>query len=389
MTDEIQHFVEGVSQKGHFDSEGSFTVDLEAESHKLAAHRLKNPGDYVLKFLQAAVVGSAPGFEMQVGVRRLQINFEYKPMCCVEGERFLRHLSIGLQSARAFAKTVSVGNGAKDQPLQRLDFSVGGRLTIVLKRGFTRNGLLSVFHRAAEHRVLARRAIHCPVPIKVDGWPIPRAWQPLTGRSKLAHLPNQPAFYALQAYLEDPALPQFDYPKVSGKGTGKSQMPVLTLSRVKQETESCRRCSLAAAVSSELRGKAQVDFVQDGVLLDRAFAKLRFPGLSAVVSAEDLETDLSTLSLVKNESFMARGQALLRSLPELAKHLRKQQSVIFKSLPQPLFAGNAPVGELSMQSSYSPGAVKPTNTHFRQLLPRAEKIVTAWPEIASVEFEEL
>ncbi len=389
MTDEIQHFVEGVSQKGHFDSEGSFTADLEAESHKLAAHRLKNPGDYVLKFLQAAVVGSAPGFEMQVGVRRLQINFEYKPMCCVEGERFLRHLSIGLQSAGQFAKSVSVLKDGKESSFKDLDFSHGGYLNIELKRGITKNSLLSLFHRAAEHRVLARRALYSPIPILIDSWPVPRGWQPLKGDSKFAHIPNEPAFYALQAYLDSPLLPEFDYPIPDDQNARKKQNPVLSLPETGFEPGNNRRCSLAAAVSSELRSEARIDFVQDGVLLERLRTNLGFRGLIAVVSADELEVDLSTLRLVRNESFLQRCQSLLAPLPRVASHLRKHQKALLKNLAKPYFADKGNLGQLNMQSDYSPGSVQPSNASLLQLLPKPSKVVTAWPDRTSVEFEKL
>lgn len=387
MTQEIENFVEGVSQKGHFDSEGRFTVDLETESGKLTAHRLKNPGDYLLKFLQAAVVGKAPRFEVSVGVRRLRVEFEYHALSNESGQRFLRHLGIGLQSAGQFAKSVSVLKDGKESSLKDLDFSHGGYLNIELKRGITKNSLLSLFHRAAEHRVLTRRALYSPVPVLVDSWPIPRGWQPLKEDSKFAHIPHEPAFYALQAYLDTPRLPEFDYPIPVEKPVRKHQQPVLKLPSTESETQGHRRCRLAVAVSSELLTEATVDFVQDGVLLERLRTNLGFRGLIAVVSADELEVDLSTLRLVKNENFQKRCDSLLAPLPEVASHLRKHQKTLLKNLTKPYFADKGNLGQLNMQSEYSPGSVQPNDASLLELLPRPNKVATVWPD-TKVVFEE-
>ena len=387
MTQEIKNFVEGVSQKGHFDSAGHFTIDVEAESGKLTAHRLKNPGDYILKFLQAAVVGKAPRFQVSVGVRRLQIEFEYRALSNENGERFLRHLGIGLQSAGQFTKSVSLFKDGKQMTLKGFDCSEGGYLNIEFKRGITKNSLLSLFHRAAEHRVLTRRAIYSPIPVLLDCWPVPRGWQPLKEDCRFAHIPYEPAFYAIHAYLDSPQLPEFDYPTSVEKVGRKHQQPVLKLPSTDSKTRGHRRCRLAVAVSSELLAEASIDFVQDGVLLERLRTNLGFRGLIAVVSADELEVDLSTLRLVKNENFRKRCQSLLAPLPKIASHLREHQKALLKNLTKPYFADRENLGQLNMQSDYTPGSVRPKDASLLGLLPRPNKVATVWPDTRMV-FEE-
>jgi hypothetical protein len=377
----VEEYVDSEAGRGILDSEGVFTVDSESARQKSARHRFKKPGVYVLKFLQTAVALRCSKFDVKVGMRDVRFSFRNEDLSQERAERAKAHFWLGVEAAAPISKTLSIARDGVETPPEALDFRTAGQTVVKIHRGFTSDSLLSLVHRASEHKALSRPAVFAATEVHLDGWPIPRGWGPLDGKSKLGYVPTQKPFYLLESYIKTAkrkGLPVFHFPRT--KWNKEHVEPVLNLSEQNAQ-EDFHRCTMALAVSSKLETLARVCFVSDGLIVGSLAVDLGFPGLTLVASARGMVTDLSTLRLVRNERFYQRCEALLQPLPRLARSLRDNSDLILRGLDRPYFAERGSLGQLDMQSDYSPGAVSLTPDHLRRLLPRPSKVAKEWPRL--------
>lgn len=69
----IEAVLEDLQRQGWQESSGKFTIDPNKALPQLQKFRLPDPYSYVLKFLQAAVVGGASAFHLQSSTRRVRV----------------------------------------------------------------------------------------------------------------------------------------------------------------------------------------------------------------------------------------------------------------------------------------------------------------------------
>ena len=375
----VERYVDSQADPGTLDSEGVFTLDSASAGEKSARHRFEKPGVYVLKFLQTAEALKCPKFDVKVGMRDVRFSFQNEDLSQKRAERARTHFLLGVEAAALISKTLFVARDGEETQPEAVDFRAAGQTVVKIHRGFTSDSLLSIVHRASEHKALSRPAVFAATQIYLDGWPITRGWGPLDGKSKLSYVPTQRPFYLAEAYLKtakENGLPVFRFPRT--KWTKEHTEPILDLFE-QEATGDLYRCTMALAVSSKFETLARVCFVSDGLIVESLAVNLGFPGLTLVASARGLDTDLSTLRLVRNEQYYSRCEALLKPLPQFAKFLRDNSDLLFEGLDRPYFAGRGSLGQLNMQSDYSPGAVSMSPDHLRRLLPRPLKVARKWP----------
>lgn len=359
--DDIRRFLEAQAGLGAHDSEGTFTIDARRAAVKSALYRFRDTGEYVLKFVQAAVAARADSLKVKVGVRYIEFRFDHRALEPHEALRASRHFSLGVTGVGGRSKSVRIERDEARTTLERLDFQQPSRLSVRCERPVSLSNLLAIFHRASEHQMLYHRAAYCPIHLEVDSWPIPRGWPAPEGPSKLAVLPGQKQFYLAWAYL--PAgeqLPAMRFPMTFEKAA----KPALEIELEPLREGDCKICGAALTVSSDLRAKSRVVFVLDGVIVHSAAVQLGFPGLRVVASAEGLNTDLSTLRLVRNERYYKRCEALLQLLGDVAKKIYQRSDKIFAHM-NTRFPGT--------------GKDSPALAPLLRHLPRESHLVKAWP----------
>lgn len=109
---DLDRYIEGQQADGVVDSDGAFTVNVAKAKQKLARYQLKNPYDYMLRFVQAANLGAEAfdidsSSDMRVVLQgwNLEYNTE-KIMSAVEAPSFdgvdgaLDYLRVGLAGLR-------------------------------------------------------------------------------------------------------------------------------------------------------------------------------------------------------------------------------------------------------------------------------------------------
>lgn len=359
--DDIRHFLEAQADLGAHDSEGTFTVDARRAAVKSALYRFRDTGEYVLKFVQAAVAARADSLKVKVGVRSIECSFDHEALEPDQALKASRHFSLGVAGAGGRSTSVRIEKDEAETTLKDLDFQRPARLSVRCERPLSLSNLLAIFHRASEHQMLYHRAAYCPIHLEIDSWPIPRGWPIPKGSSKLAVLPGQDPFYLAWAYLSaGEHLPAMHFPMTFEKAA----KPALEIEPEPLREGDCRICGAALTVSSDLQTNSRVVFVLDGAIVHSAAVQLGFPGLRVVASAEGLNTDLSTLRLVRNERYYKRCEALLRQLGAVAQKIYQRSDKIFEHMD------NRFIGR---------GKDSPTLAPLLKLLPRESHLVKAWP----------
>lgn len=110
---QLSQFLQQLSHRGEFDSEGVFTVDRSLARQKLERYRLEDSSYYILSLLGAAVESSATQFSVHVDGQTLKIRFDGTPFLLCELENIndalfnsearharLRELAVALHGAR-------------------------------------------------------------------------------------------------------------------------------------------------------------------------------------------------------------------------------------------------------------------------------------------------
>jgi len=274
------------------------------------------------------------------------------------GQRQLVHLAVALNSClgcgvnQVIVESWHDGQGAAlvlTDKLQQTGRVVGGA-----RRSGTRlylrkpgNPLLQLF--GAELEAVAQRAIYCPIRVTVNGGrashgrfgrpalpPLLRPFQPLLraanqlnrfltagvmsqhraslnslGRENEPVMPWWVLIWNVDDYVfgqchRNHHLVEKRWPAPGGpKALGLRPSTASLLASLDGSPPASRHphWSRAVALQADLQPDARLQFVQDGVIVCEREEDLRFSGAVAVVSAEELTTDLSQFGLVANDAY--------------------------------------------------------------------------------------
>lgn len=310
-----------------FHSHGTFTLQRAALRASLGRFQLP-PGFFLAKWVQAAVA-------LGVDRVRLELASEFKVTLVGSGpvplkvERFLEglenplslppgcaeaHLATGIlgtQAERPRSVRMHLKDPAGDSlihlhgeeaEIHRLPAS-GGDWSLQLD-------LAEPGQLEASLQVLHQRCGFAPLDLEfngrvlqIPGLGLPDSWLaagyfPGHQRSRLK-LPEAEAQRALFVDRQG---------RIGGPKTDASLRMILLCPLEEDEFKDCS-AYLVISLQPELRSR--ICWVKSGVLVEEEQVDLGTPGVTAVVSADFLETDLSQVSLLRNEAYQAR-LALLR-----------------------------------------------------------------------------
>lgn len=199
----LDSYVERLRGDGKFDSEGSFTMASDRALGTLSHFLLPNPGDWLLKIVQAACAGGAPELHIKQTRASTQVRFRLPgglDLTALENSlansnippanEALGHLFLALRAVsgekgrdwvarvvrqaeetllQCAAGKLSAWRKSNDQGLQEMaDF----HLAVAYPQGeFGKLGGLIRFGECIqeEHQALLTRARACPIPLTLDG----------------------------------------------------------------------------------------------------------------------------------------------------------------------------------------------------------------------------
>lgn len=369
---QLDQYLQQQADCGHHESEGAFTLARDKALEKIARFQLPFAYAWTVKLVQWAVVCRPQGgIRVDLTSRELRFSFQGADLDLDQlekefftperkADRAMNHLTaalwaIGLGEKMTFLLTVpeqTEGLMWDGRRLTRVttDVAVEGRVCLTVGTCTEKSGAVGWIKNMARAgrrnaeivAVISQRCFTCPFPLTVDGCRVDSYYncpgQSITPENiplGVSFLPGDP-----------PALPTppgtadgFRLPnRLLGQLSIKS-MPddteyddvVKRIIKGLTFQESCEIAVLATAHRERVKGergmrwefrreRSRLIWVQDGVVLEET-PILRAPcavSAAVFVSAEGLDTDLTTLKLSRSK---AQGQRQLRTLWLLAKGL--------------------------------------------------------------------
>jgi len=361
-----------LEEKGRKDSSGVFTVDVRKLLPKLADYQLARPEQYVLKILQAAVTSGATRVEVRCYGHFVEVDFDGSGLARPELEslfgyvfedqpksRHIRHLAIGVTSALAHqARWVQVESRGVKRCWSMLELDSRTKVRRSrLKRGLTRVTLARSVETTITHwwEFLSRKDIyqmltggeqamlpeqiallqgcrHCPVRLRVNGKRMDRPSfgpPPMQGTGRLLQLIGvntedvyHPEHLVAERHLFAGQPAAFRWPP----GTYAYRFDRQDTGRHAAGLPAGVTCPALLGIRFSLGWPSVFHYYHAGVLVESLRVETPVPGLVAIVSADDLEVDLSQFGLRDTERLRQRNRWLLTEGLQLAHELRQDPS---------------------------------------------------------------
>jgi hypothetical protein len=381
---DIDSFLSDERRAGRHESTGQFTLDAARAIARLEGAGLENPTDYLALMLRAASLLGAVGVEVNIGVREVRARWSFPHHPYVSADRLADALHRGEgfdEASRLLGLTLVTAGG------REVEWSLGvghylrllqGRLecgsaslngpdmegTLTVRR--TGNLLRQLFQardRAEEQRVLDTRGRYSHVAITVDRRPIARGWP----RSVHPYIRGQwtdymtvAHYYLMEGYVgPSNRLPAFTFPLQQGEematvsqeahslyrnnrfllmgdyyeqkprrsvvASDQNLLEMDTLFQAFLGVEPGQSVGAAFALPMTLSGQSQLILLLDGVATQPKAVDLGLPML-CVASARGLKTDISSLSVVEDEAYRQRLDALREAATGFITVARSQSS---------------------------------------------------------------
>lgn len=364
---ELVGLLGALGEQGRKDSSGVFTVDVRKLLPKLADYQLARPEQYVLKLVQAAVVSGATQVDVRCYGHFVELDFDGSGLAQAELEglfayvfedqpasRHLRHLAIGVTSALSHqARWVQVESRGVKRRWSMLELDEATRVRPSrLRKDLTRVTLARSVESTVSHwweflsrkdiyqmlmggeqamlpeqRALFQACQHSAARIRVNGRRLDR---PTFGRS------GKPFALAwLWGYAENDAYHPDHLVVERYLGAGE---PTTFRWPTRSHAQRCDRhalgvhgaglppgvtCPALLGIRRTLSWPSVFHYYHAGVLVESRSVETPVPGLIAVVSADDLELDLSQFALLDSERLRQRDRWLLTEGLQLAHELRQ------------------------------------------------------------------
>lgn len=213
----FEEFLQQNSDVGRYDSTGKFEIAGDKALEKLIVHAVSEPSQWILKMVQAAVVGQADRLTITHGRSATTVQF-YLPVTPTVEEfeealfnleatpsPFLQHLCFGVrallghQSLRVSWKhTARAWSGTSWQTVNQSDRTVDFQVEVLYEGWWNSERAPS---QAEESRLLHLRAAYAPIPVVVDGRELSVENLPPNSAHLRDHAPNSP-WYLAAGYLD-------------------------------------------------------------------------------------------------------------------------------------------------------------------------------------------
>ena len=339
-------------EAGTVESRGNFSLDLERAAQNLSRFRLPKPEFYILRLLQAGVAGKAKALTFKASLQNLELGFPGLDLeqnllqnllsYIIEdsSHRTLSHLASGIYgSLSVAAKKVELASagyryiwevGSSRQESDESSQS-GLHLRITrppaqVLRGWGRGlgqDLIKLFRKrgnSVEAGLIARFGDYYPIPISINGTPLERA--PF-GKARFpgyrietdpspeeTAVPLPQLLQARELYSHGFCHRDHHLVERYVAGPGCLIAPSTTSATELINPELAGRpCQMLLGLRA-LDSSARLLFVRDGILVDERQIDLDIPGLLAIVSADELRTDLGGFEIVEDASYRELLQRL-------------------------------------------------------------------------------
>lgn len=310
-SDPIDSFLDSQRAEGRYFDSSAFTIDSVRAMQKLGAHQLPDSGVWIVKLVQAAVAGGADEIRVNFGRRKVRVEFtpreswqadeilEVVLSGTLPADRALSHLVTALRGCTAaLTETVtwSCGSAAvelnptacrvsklESTPTFVLDASRPKRsrsLARVLKSSISALALEIV----EEVGALQSRCWVSPIPIYIDGSPLPRSYGSLRDNDAdpnfkeiIAKYGNSETYHLKTCLAVFPLLstgrPKFSYLKVHPVDSPSKEAPQKTRPVYSHETflswpHDEKDCQVAGAVVMAPKVQSKVYYLLDGAVVE-------------------------------------------------------------------------------------------------------------------------
>jgi hypothetical protein len=339
----LDRYVATQLHAGTAESTGTFTLSPERAREKMRSFQMANPGSYVVKIVQAAVMGGASAIKVTATRNTLTLEFESEDPLLNSPEQLtqalltvhalpespLRHLAVGLNAATSpslieLRWETPQGSVILTESTVKAESCQSERCRFVVKK---KRGLLQWFRGTVyldEIHTLTSRCGYGPCRIVLDGLPISQpkwdSFHPserddigLGQGDKPPNLLERTREGQGSLLLSQPS--ERAYNTVGGvsqpdvwKGLADTLGLPLLLHRTREQRIAT---SGALAIRPVYEGSGWVGFVKHGVFLEsREVGDLGHPGAVVLTCADTLTTDLSEFQLVENEVYREHLQHL-------------------------------------------------------------------------------
>lgn len=347
METELHDLLANLRQEGSLDSQGQFSLDFLSARHKLARFALSDPSQSLLCLVQSGVVGGATRVELRQK-RKLfrssyQLTHDGTPLSEVEPDRLARVLMHPLESSEPHLRRFSMGFNAVAETGRSLEV-LSGRSPEGLRFRIENGRLLADTQPMDNLQPLTRidlgpgalarldvsRLAFAGIPITLNGNLVNR---PYFGRSQSADF--RPGYWDLGAcpappgraewYLVAPqaapgllAVPRRSRCRLRryqvlegllGEPPAEPGDPPLHLTPWTAQGEPLLACHAILTLTG--KSHSELHWVRHGVVISTERNVLERNGLIAVVSAQDLNLDVSGFEVVHDELYR-RVLALLK-----------------------------------------------------------------------------
>jgi hypothetical protein len=349
----VERLLQASREEGSLKEEGaSFTLSAEQAIAKLARFGLDSPEKGLLRLVQVAHVAGCDGIRISLGRKSLEMAFDGIPEVDLSIATLKQELALDDNNfALALLACLHSGfaSGRVEDRTAAWDFDPDGfhpseprrerdLITVTMEQvapvGFWERFRAFLRRRCLDYVTLQAALRHSPLPLLLDGAPLPAEIRP---RSKLLYelfLDGPRSFY--KDSLKRPPLRVFRYLRdgdrvLESRGawtTFKTEVRGARLYYFDPEKSgsyrrrSDRKSSLLAhlwVLASSKKEGGHLTFVADGVVVGEATCEFPLP-FQGVVSACGLDRDLSGLGVIHNDKLDRLMEHLTKTL---AKRLRK------------------------------------------------------------------
>lgn len=348
----LEEFLSESEREGQFDSEGVFGISRQKALQKVASLGLPFPYAWALKLVQAAVEAKARKFDIRLTTDRIEVEFPSKSewdLAHLDQAFFLQesardlahdhliralwslhknfrfHLSYGRQSLRWNGKAMEFEEGAEACTTVRLTVETGGSMVSFLR--YFKTARLN----AGVSKVLQDWAFAAPISVRVD-------------RRRINTLHACPTHRegSKKQVLAAVFLQSAD-PKLSLPWKEESWSPISR--QIAVENVHHIGCCALLTIGSRYSASEMRDFrwrgsppgslfywVQSGVIIQSERLPSLGVGLSwaVLLSADGLETDLTSFSLQETPELYARKKSVILSLLDNLKSYRLNSDELFQ-----------------------------------------------------------